>query len=103
IRTRETFHNLGIPFEKLTTSELGERYPQMGLDRISWAMLELEGGVLFARKAVQAVVREAIRIGVEYLAEAVSGPGVPPVIHAQDVRATRQKVDDIVTENGRRI
>ena len=102
IRTRETFHDLGIPFEKLTTSELGQRYPQIGLDRISWAMLELDGGVLFARKAVQAVVREAIRIGVEYLPEAVSGPGAPPVIRAQDVRATRQ-VDHIVTENGRHI
>jgi len=103
IRTRETFHNLGIPFEKLTTPELGQRYPQIGLDRISWAMLELDGGVLVARKAVQAVVREAIRIGVEYLQEAVSGPGAPPVIHAQDARATRQKVDHIVSARGRRI
>jgi len=91
IRTRETFHNLGIPFEKLTTSELGERYPQIGLDRISWAMLELEGGVLFARKAVQAVVREAIRIGVEYLEEAI-GPLAPD-----------SNFDHIVTESGRRI
>lgn len=102
IRTRETFHDLGIPFEKLTTSELGERYPQIGLGRISWAMLELDGGVLSARKAVQAVVREAIRIGADYLEEAVGGPGVPPVHHAQDARATRQ-VDYIVTTSGRRI
>jgi len=34
------------------------------------------------------------------LEEAVSGPGVPPVIHAQDARATRQ-VDHIVTTSGR--
>jgi len=102
IRTRETFHDLGIPFEKLTTSELGQRYPQIGLDRISWAMLELHGGVLFARTAVQAVVREAIRIGVEYFGEAVGGTGVPPVSHAQDALATKQ-VDHMVTTSGRRI
>ena len=102
IRTRETFHDLGIAFEKLTTSELGQRYPQLGLERISWAMLELDGGILAARKAVQAVVREAIRIGVEYLEEAVGGPGVLPAHHAQDARATRQ-VDHIVTTSGRRI
>lgn len=100
LRTRETFHNLGIPFEKLTTSELAQRYPQIGLERISWAMLEIDGGVLFARRAVQAVVREAIRIGVEYLEEAVSGPGVPPVSHAQDARAT---LEMITTMQGRRI
>ena len=102
IRTRETFHDLGIAFEKLTTSELGQRYPQLGLERISWAMLELDGGILAARKAVQAVVREAIRIGVEYLEEAVGGPGVLPAHHAQDAPATRQ-VDHIVTTSGRRI
>ena len=59
IRTRDTFHGLGIPFEELTTSELAERYPQIGLERISWAVLELDAGVLCARRAVQAVVREA--------------------------------------------
>lgn len=102
IRTRETFRDLEIPFEQVTTSELAQRYPQIGLARISWAMLELQGGVLFARQAVRAVVREAIRIGVEYLEEAVRGPGVPPVIYAQDARATQQ-VDHIVTESGRLI
>lgn len=91
IRTRETFHDLGIPFEQLTPSELGQRYPQIGLERISWAMLEIGGGVLFARKAVQAVVHEAVRIGVEYLQEAVVLP------------ASKSNFDHLVTESGRRI
>ena len=103
IRTRQTFHNLGIPVEELTTSDLGERYPQISLKRISWAMLERDGGVLSARRAVQAVVGEAVRIGVEYLQQEVGGTGVLPVNHAQDARAARQKVDYIVTANGRRI
>jgi len=101
--TRETFHGLGIPFEELTTSDLAERYPQIGPERISWAMLELDGGVLFARRAVQAVVREAIRLGVEYLQEEVRGTGVPPVNRAQDARATTQNFDHLVSEGGRHI
>ena len=99
----ETLRRLGIPFERLTTDELARRYPQIGLEGISWAMLEAESGVLSARRAVQAVAREAIRSGVEYLQEAVSGAGGPPVNHAQDARATTRKLDQITTASGRRI
>jgi sarcosine oxidase len=94
VRTSETFQKLGIPFEKLTTPELGKRYPQIGLEQISWAMLEPEGGVLSARRAVQAVVREAVRNGVEYFQEAVSGTGLP---------LTNRKLDHIMTAEGRQI
>ena len=97
-QTCGTLQRLGIPFEKLTTTEVGMRYPQIGPDGISWAMLEPESGVLMARRAVQTVVREAIRSGVEYLQEAVSGTSVPPVIHAQDARATKSKLDHILTD-----
>src|SRR5207244_9712595 len=37
----ETLAKLGIAFEKLTTSEVNQRYPQIALDRISCAMFEL--------------------------------------------------------------
>ena len=103
VRTAETLEKLGIHFEKLTTTEVSARYPQIGLDGISWAMLEVESGVLSARRAVQAVVREAIRNGVEYLGEAISGTGIPPVNHARAGRATRQKLNHVTTASGRRI
>jgi sarcosine oxidase len=101
-RTAETLHQGGIPFEKLTTAEVAQRYPQIGLDGIAWAMLEPESGVLIARRAVQAVVREAIKNGVEYLQDAVdmSGTVVPRGNHAQDARAT---LDHLTTASGRRI
>src|SRR5437870_9350036 len=70
----ETLHRVGIPFEKLTTSEVHQRFPQVGLDRISWAMLETESGIIMARRGVQAVAREAINNGVEYLQDAVQPP-----------------------------
>jgi sarcosine oxidase len=103
LQTAETLERLGILFEKLTTTAVAARYRQIGLDRISWAMLEPESGVLSARRAVQAVVTEAIRIGVEYLQEAVSGTSVPPVIHGQDGRATKQKLNHVTTRSGLRL
>ena len=98
-----TLERFAIPFEKLTTSEVRQRYPQIGLDRISWALFEPDSGVLVARRAVQAVVFVAIKTGVEYLQDAVSGSGVSPVNHAQDARATTRMLDQITTVSGRRI
>lgn len=103
VRSAKTLKTVGIPFEKLTTSEVSRRYPQIGLEGISWAMVEPESGILLARRAVRAVVKEAIKNGVEYLQDAVSGTGVPPVNHAPDARATKLKLDHITTESSRRI
>ena len=103
VKTAETLEKLGIRFEKLSTTEVSARYPQIGLDRISWAMLEADSGVLSARRAVQAVVGEATKNGVEYLQEAVSGTGGSPMIHAQDARAAKQKLDQVTTASGQRI
>jgi glycine/D-amino acid oxidase-like deaminating enzyme len=66
-------------------------------------MVEPESGILLARRAVRAVVKEAIRNGVEYLQDAVSGTGVPPVNHAPNARATKLNLDHITTESSRRI
>jgi sarcosine oxidase len=90
----ETLERLAIPFEKLTTSEVGQRYPQIGLDRISWALFEPDSGVLIARRAVQAVTFVAIKTGVEYLQDAVRTP---------DGSASRGKLGHIETESARRI
>jgi monomeric sarcosine oxidase len=103
VKSAATLAKLGVPFEQLTTADIGQRYPQIGLDGISWAMLEIESGVLSARRAVEAVVREAIRNGVEFLAEAVSDKGITPVNHAQDARATKKKLDYVTTPGRRRI
>ncbi len=110
VKTAETLEKIGIPFERLTTAEVSKRYPQIGLERIAWAMLEPNSGVLMARRAVQAVTFAAVKTGVKYLQEAVridrpvnSGTGVSPVNQAQDARATGQKLNEIATASGRRI
>ncbi len=68
-----TLSKLGVPHEKLSREELGKRYPQFNLQSVTWALLEPESGVLMARRAVQAVVEEAVKTGVDYLdAEALA-------------------------------
>ncbi len=91
LKSAQTLARVGIPFEKLTVTELLQRYPQIGIDEMAWAMLESEGGVILARRAVQAIVREAIKNGVDYLQGAVR----PPV--------GSQKLESITPADGNRI
>jgi sarcosine oxidase len=91
VKCAETLGKVGVAFEKLTRAELDQRYPQFVLDRISWALLELDSGALIARRAVQAVVLEAIENGAEYLQDAVKTP------------AGKRELDCITTAGGRRI
>jgi monomeric sarcosine oxidase len=64
--TLATLERTKVPHERLTADDLAKRYPQMRLDGDAWGMLEPLSGVLFARRAVAAVVSEAVRAGVEY-------------------------------------
>lgn len=95
-KTAETLARLGIPFEKLSSSDVTSRYPQIRVDGISWALLEPNSGVLSARRAVEAVVAEGIRNGLEYFQEAVSGTGVPPVDN-------EPKLHHVTTISGQRL
>src|SRR5712691_10491958 len=53
VKSAESLEKIGIPFEKLKTAEVHQRFPQIGLERISWALVEPESGALVARRAVQ--------------------------------------------------
>jgi len=72
--TRETLARCGVRFETLSTNELRTRYPQMQFAPGAWGIFEPESGALMARRAVQAVVADAVRSGVVYLPEAVAAP-----------------------------
>ena len=60
--------------KRLGANEIRARYPQFVLDDDVWGIFEPESGALMARRAVQAVVREAVRAGVEYRTAAVAPP-----------------------------
>lgn len=88
VRTFETLTNLRTPVEKLTRQEVSTRYPQICPEGIGGAFLEPESGVLLARRAVQAVVREALKSGVEYLQDSIEPPN------------NAGRVDELVTRGG---
>ena len=69
-----TLAKLGIPVEKLTLAETNKRFPQISIEGICGAYIETKSGVVVARRAVQAVVREAIKCGVKFLQAAVLPP-----------------------------
>jgi monomeric sarcosine oxidase len=87
----ETLSKFGIPAQQLTTSEMRTRYPQISPGGIGGAFVEPESGVLVARRAVQAVVREAIKCGVEYFQQQVAPP------------SPGRQIDAVQTSDGQRI
>jgi monomeric sarcosine oxidase len=111
VASRETLRRLGAPHEIVAPLEMARRWPQMRLPVPgTYALFEPESGVLMARRAVAAVVRDAIARGVEYAirevtwpdprvdAEAVvfaCGPWLPklfPDLLGRRIRVTRQEV-----------
>jgi sarcosine oxidase len=74
LATKATLKKLGVKFEELQRAELEKRWPQISFGPVTWALYEPDSGALLARRAVQAVVQDAIKHGVAYFTEAVSAP-----------------------------
>ncbi len=64
--TREALTNSNVPFEFLDHAQVNRRWPQIHFNEPVAGVFEPESGVLLARQAVQAVVEQAIRHGVEF-------------------------------------
>ncbi len=69
-----TLAELAVPHERLSRRQIVERFPQFDPGEIAWGLLERESGVLLARRAVQALVDEAISEGVAYSRAAIPVP-----------------------------
>ena len=72
--TAATLKRCGVKFEEYDRTALEKRYPQIGLEGIQKGIFEPHSGVLMARRAVAAVVEDAIRLGVEYRCGQVVDP-----------------------------
>jgi sarcosine oxidase len=72
--TEDVLKRNGVGFEELDRDRIVARYPQINVDGIASGILELESGVLMARRAVTAVVAEAVRIGLEFKLAAIAEP-----------------------------
>jgi sarcosine oxidase len=73
-QTSATLKRCGVAFEELDRASLEKRYPQIGLDGIERGIFEPKSGVLMARRAVAAVVEDAVRLGAEYRAAQAMNP-----------------------------
>ena len=75
--TTLTLQRLGVRVELLSRDDLATRFSQFHLGSITRGVLEPESGVILARHAVQALVTEATRCGVEYTSATVTPPNSP--------------------------
>ena len=90
--TEHTLTSLRIPVERLTPSEAIARWPQIGIDGLSFVLFEPEAGFLLARRGVAAAARQFEREGGEFrLAEARPG------------RADGDRLMEVVDGSGDRI
>jgi sarcosine oxidase len=90
-----TFERHRIPHDILSPHDLAHRFPQFALHPGEWGILEPESGVLLARRAVAAVVSEAVATGAEYFTGASLPPECPGILEAvrtssgETIRASR--------------
>src|SRR6185503_8704172 len=72
--TLATLARVGIAHERLSRPELESRWPQIDFGLVTWAIYEPGSGVLLARQAVAALVRDLERQGLVYRPDAVRRP-----------------------------
>jgi glycine/D-amino acid oxidase-like deaminating enzyme len=65
---------LAIPVEHLSPAEVVHRWPGIRADDLAWALFEPEGGLLLARRGVEAVARAAHHAGADLRIAAVRPP-----------------------------
>jgi glycine/D-amino acid oxidase-like deaminating enzyme len=107
LTTQAVFEKCGVALDRLSSADLARSFPQLRFQEQRVGLFEPGSGVLLARRAVQAVVQQAIREGVEYRWETATapppsgivvyacGPWLPrifPEILARRIRVTRQEV-----------
>jgi glycine/D-amino acid oxidase-like deaminating enzyme len=73
-QTTAALQKYGVPFDLLNASQVQKRFPQFAFSSERIGIFEPQGGALFARRAVQAVVQQAVRNGVDYFRDAAESP-----------------------------
>jgi sarcosine oxidase len=93
--TLATLQRLNVKCERLEHDELVQRFPQLEFGPVAWGIVELESGVLMARRAVQAVVAQARANGVDYVEQAIAPP--------QSSQGKPGKLKSILTTSGEEV
>lgn len=90
-QTNTVLQRCGVKHEEWGREELENRYPQIWFDDIKRGLFEPTSGILLARRAVSAVVEDAVRQGAEYRCAQVLNP------------REAGRVEHITTSHGERI
>ncbi|HKZ00798.1 MAG TPA: FAD-dependent oxidoreductase, partial [Pyrinomonadaceae bacterium] len=96
LSTRETLERTGVRLELLSRSDLEQQFPQISFGKTAWGILEPDSGVLMARQAVQALVKEAETKGVTFIREKV-------VPSAREGGPVQSDFGAVSTHSGKRI
>jgi monomeric sarcosine oxidase len=64
----------GVDHEELKAEEIARRWPQLRFPEVTWGVLEPASGLLLARDAVQTLVKELVKGGVEYIPSSAIAP-----------------------------
>jgi sarcosine oxidase len=72
--TMATLRRLDVAFEEMDRVALEKRFPQVNLEDVSAGIVEVNSGLVLARRAVSAVIRDAIRHEVGYVQAQIVTP-----------------------------
>jgi monomeric sarcosine oxidase len=97
LRLRQTIFTLKrceVHFEEMDRAALEKKYPQIGFDDVTAGILEPKSGVLMARRAVPAVVEDAVKRGAEYRLAQIATPRGSGPLNSISTSAGEQIVAD---------
>ena len=90
--TQHTLAQAGVAHRELGVRELENAFPQLSSDGVAWALWEPDSGVLMARRALQALVADAVTRGLDYRIASVAAPSAPAA-----------QLDHVVAQDGSRV
>jgi sarcosine oxidase len=103
-RIRQTviaLRHCNVRFEEYDRETLEKEYPQVSFENIKTGILEPQSGVLRARRAVNAVVEDAVRRGTEYHQAHVNKPiGTGRLAHLETSQGDRVEAEQFVMACG---
>src|SRR5439155_13472076 len=90
-QTSATLRRSRVRFEEFDRTALEAKYPQVSFEDVKTGIFEPHSGILMARRAVAALVEDALRLGVQYCSAQILKP------------AGSGRLEQVVTSQGERM
>jgi sarcosine oxidase len=96
-RTSATLRRCKVPFDEFDRVALERKYPQVSFEDVKTGIFEPQSGVLLARRAVAALVEDALRLGVQYCTALILKPaGSGRLVQVETSQRERISADQFV-------